>query len=431
MSWERIKELRDERFGLHEKAHALLGKAESENRDLTPEEDQQWEAMQSDMDTLAKRIERMERDERVGAHNAAQPGAEDRHSDDEPERPEKLSREAEDTRKFYRFITGRDGARDNEITVRMRPHAAEIPADLPEDIQRVMREERAQSVGVDAEGGYTVPQGFSGELEKALLQFGAIRQSRVRVLQTATGNQIDWPTLDDTSNKGVLLAENTADAEQDLVFSTAVLDAYKYTSRIIRISKEIAQDSAFNMDSEIAQAFGQRLGRIMNEHATTGTGTGQPNGVVTASALGVTAASSSAITHDELLDLKHSVDPAYRQQAEWMFNDTTLKVLKKLKDSQNRPLWLPGIAVSEPDTLDSDPFVINQDMPDMEASGKSVLYGDFSRFIIRDVLSMQMVRLVERYAEFHQFGFIAIMRFDSELIDAGGGAIKHMIHPSP
>lgn len=191
------------------------------------------------------------------------------------------------------------------------------------------------------------------------------------------------------------------------------------------------QDSFFDMGGFLGSALGERLGRIQNRHATTGTGSSQPNGVVTASTAGVTLASSSAVTHDELLDLKHSVDPAYRMQAEWMFADSTLKALKKLKDSQNRPLWLPGIAVREPDTLDGDRFVVNQHMSGMEASAKSILYGDFSKYIMREVLNISLIRMVERYADYHQVGFVAIMRFDGELIDAGTNPIKHAIHPSP
>jgi len=191
------------------------------------------------------------------------------------------------------------------------------------------------------------------------------------------------------------------------------------------------QDSAFNMDTEIGGALGERLGRSMNEYATTGSGTAQPNGAVTASVLGATAASSSAVTHDELLDLKHSVDPAYRTGAEWMFNDSTLLMLKKLKDNDARPLWAPGITVGAPNTIDGDTYVINQDMPSFEATVKPILYGNFGKFVIRDVLDVQLVRLVERYAEYHQIGFIAIMRFDSELIDAGTNPLKHLLTPSP
>lgn len=427
MSLKKAKELRAERAAIHEQAQALLNKAEGENRDFNADEQKQWDKMQDDIKSLGNRAQRLEQEETERRATSGLPiGALESQLDVE------LLPQARQFIEFDRFVRNQDdGPRGRATREFMLPAPAFVlPSDIPEEVRKQILEHRAQSTTTTA-GGYLVPQGFSNALERAMLQFGGMRQSRATLIRTATGNQIEWPTVDDTSNEGALLSENTQDSEQDVTFGQKVLDAYKYTSKIVRVSVELMQDSFFDMGAFLGAALGERLGRIQNRHATVGTGSSQPNGIVVASTAGKTVASSSAVTHDELLDLKHSVDPAYRGQAQWMFNDATLLVLKKLKDSQNRPLWLPGIAVREPDTLDGQGYVVNQNMASMEASAKSILYGDFSKYVMREVLGITLVRMVERYADYHQVGFVAIMRFDGELIDAGTHPVKHILHPSP
>jgi HK97 family phage major capsid protein len=171
----------------------------------------------------------------------------------------------------------------------------------------------------------------------------------------------------------------------------------------------------------------------MNAKGTTGTGTNEQTGVVTASTLGVTAAAVAAVTYNELLDLEHTVDPAYRNpgQARWMYNDSTLKALKKLVDSNGRPLWIAG-GVSEgvqnrrPDTLDGYEYAINQDMASLATGNKTILFGDFSKFKIRRVKQIQFIRFGERFMEKLQIGFMAYIRWDSNLIDAGTNPVKHL-----
>lgn len=288
------------------------------------------------------------------------------------------------------------------------------------------REERAQSVGTDSAGGYTVPEGFANQIEVAMSAYQGIRNVST-VISTATGNTLPWPTVNDTGNSGALLAENAADSEQDVTFAEISLGAYKYTSNIIRVSVELMQDSAFDMEQFLAGIFAERLGRITATHYATGTGSSQPNGLVTASAAGKTAASATAITYNELLDLKHSVDPAYRSNAVWVMKDSTLKAIKQLQDSNGLPLWQPMIADGSPATLDGDRYVIDQNMDAIATGNKTVLYGDTSKYLIRDVRGFSMVRLNERYADNHQVGFVAFMRTDADLLDAGVDPVKHLI----
>lgn len=279
----------------------------------------------------------------------------------------------------------------------------------------------AQAVGTGAAGGFLVPQGFAGEIERALKSFGGVRAA-ARLFPTSQGNDIPWPTYDDTANVGELLAENTAAAAQDVTFGQITLKAYKYSSKVVLVALELLQDSAFDINALLADILAERIGRITNTHFTTGDNTAKPQGIVTAAGSGKVGATgqTTSITYDDVVDLEHSVDPAYRIQpgTGWMFADSTLKALKKLKDSQNRPLWLPGLAVREPDTILSYPYTVNQDVAVMAASAKSIIFGNFKKYIVRDVMDITLLRLVERYAEFGQVGFIAFSRHDGRAVQA-------------
>lgn len=300
----------------------------------------------------------------------------------------------------------------------------ESRSDIPQEV-------RAQSVGTEAAGGYTVPEEFSGEIDKAMAAWGPMWDGGiVRELNTSNGRIIKWPTIDDTAKTGRIKAENASvddDGTDDAVFAEKELGAYVYDTGMVRIPLELLQDSAFNIEALMDDLFGERLGRLANTVLTTGTGSGQPNGVVTASTLGKTAASATAITSDELIDLLHSIDPAYRSspRCRWQFNDSTLAAIRKLKDGQGNYLWQMGdVRTGEPAMLLNHPYSVNQAMASIASTAKSVLFGDHSKFVVRKVLGFQVMTLRERYAENFQVGMVGFKRFDSELINTA--AIKHL-----
>lgn len=292
------------------------------------------------------------------------------------------------------------------------------------------------STTTGSEGGYTVQTDIAKTVADALKQYGGVR-SVATVIQTEMGNPMSFPTSDGTSEVGEQVAENTAAAAADPVFGTKALDVYKFSSKVIAVPVELLQDSSVDIEAFVLKRITDRLGRITNLRFTTGSGSSQPNGVVTAASAGKVGASgqTTTITYDDLIDLVHSVDPAYRAsgQCGFMMKDSTLRDIRKLKDDTGRPVFLPGydgLADAMPDTILGFPVTINQDMAAMAASAKSVLFGDFSRYYVRDVLQNTLHRFEDSaYAKLGQVGFLAWARSGGNLIDVGG-AIKYYQNPA-
>lgn len=269
-------------------------------------------------------------------------------------------------------------------------------------------------------GGYLIPTGFREVIIEKMKAFGNV-EGVATVIETETGNPLPWATNDDTGNVGALLAENTAATEQDFVFGTAQLGAYKYTTKLVRESIEFLQDVNWtNIEQFLGRKLAERLARIHNQHFTTGTGVGQPQGIVTGAVDGVTAASTTAVTADELIDLQHSVDVAYRnERSKFMLSDTALKGLRKLKyTGSGEYIFQPGIAAGVPSLLAGAGYVINNDMAVPATGVRSILFGDFEAgYVVRHVKGLELLRLAERYAEFGQVGFIGFDRVDGLVQD--------------
>jgi HK97 family phage major capsid protein len=273
-------------------------------------------------------------------------------------------------------------------------------------------------------GGYAIQDAAMREVEIALLAFGGVRQVAT-ILRTDTGGQLPIPTVNDSTNTGSLIGENVTATKLDATLGQLVLDAWKYTSKEIVLSVELMQDSAINVPEMLGRLMGERLGRITNTHYTTGTGTGNPNGIVTAATFTqATTGNTTGITYANLVALYHSVDPAYRRPGTFMMNDNSLSKIKLLTDSQGRPLWLPNLVDAAPDRIFGAPVVINQDMASMTISAKSILFGDLSKYLIRDVRDFTLVRSDERYIEFLSVMFLAFMRTDGDLLNAGTNPVK-------
>lgn len=302
-------------------------------------------------------------------------------------------------------------------------------SDLSAEERQALTEMRAQGVGANDKGGYTVPKEMQARIVEQMKAYGGIA-SVSQILTTSDGRTIEWITADGTTEEGELIGENTAATEADTSFGIANLGAKKLSSKIIRVSNELLQDSAINIESYLADRIAQRIGRAEAKYLIQGTGAGtpaQPKGLA-ASVTGTTATKvAGKVDWLDINALLHSIDPAYRNvgNSRLAFNDSTLKTLKEMVDGQNRPLWLPDVAGVAPSTILGKQYVIDQGIADIAKDAKFIYFGDFNRFVVRRVAYMTLRRLTERYAEYDQVAFLAFHRFDCVLEDTS--AIKALI----
>lgn len=409
-----IKQLKEKRANVWAEMQNIT--LQAEGRSMSAEELSQWEGFEGELNTLTKEIRVKERDAKLGAEDFATSAVDNARVADPESEPA-----VDDSEKAYRdawAAHARFGgaALTSEQRTALTSGYTVITAN---------GEQRAAGTGTTA-GGYFVPQGFRQTIIQKLKAYGQVRDAAT-IISTDTGNTLPWPTNDDTGNVGAILAENTAVTEQDVVLGQAQLGAYMYTSKLIRVSLQLLQDSAFDFETFLAGRFAERLGRATNAHFTTGTGTAQPQGIVTGATTGVTGAvgTTTTVTFNSLVSLIHSVDPAYRTaNSKFMMNDASLAAIRIIRDDSGgagigRPLWEPSIQPGVPDSLLGYPVVVNNDMATMAANARSILFGDFAAgYVIRDVLGIQSLRLEERYADFLQVGFLAFLRTDGLVQDS-------------
>jgi HK97 family phage major capsid protein len=305
----------------------------------------------------------------------------------------------------------------------------EISPELRAVLKAGVAEFRAQSTTVGA-GGYTVPTDLANAVDKTMKAWGPMYNEDIcTVITTSSGNPLDFPKVDDTA---VAVAQHseaaamTDDGGVDATFTKLTLGAFAYDTEWVQISMELLQDSAINIEQFLGELLGERLARRVNSELTVGDGTGDPLGIVAASTLGVTAASTTAITFDELLDLYHSVDPAYRAspKARWMFNDTTLKTIRKLKGGDGQYIWQMGdVRTGAPGTLFDKPYSVNQACVNGATGTKPIVFGDFGKYYVRKVGAP--VIGVRREYYWPNIGLAGVVRLDGDLIQTG--AVKHLI----
>lgn len=296
------------------------------------------------------------------------------------------------------------------------------------------------STTTTTEGGYAVQTDVATKVLDALKAFGGMRRVST-ILRTEKGNPMSFPTSDGTAEVGEIIAENATATAADPSFGTKSLPVYKYSSKIIAVPFELLQDSSVDIEAFVRNRMVTRLGRITNTHFTTGDAASKPNGIINAASTGVTASNGTsqvtAITYASIIDLIHSVDPAYRElgNCKFMLNDASVKVIRKIVDSSSRPIFVPGYdgmiggtPFAQPDVLCGYPIVVNQDIAVMAASAKSIAFGDFSFYYIRDAMDMMMFRFTDSaYAKLGQVGFLAWLRSGGNFIDVGG-AVKLFVN---
>lgn len=415
-----LQELRDQRASAWAQAQDFLARS-NRGDDLSPEDDAAWTRALDEVDTLGEQIARSERTAALESSFAdideqtRDGGTPDLRGGDPggSTDPTHSGSDAAYRAAFNRFC--RFGLNELE------------PAELQLLREHFDAQLRAQGVSTGAAGGYTVPTGFWAKVTETMKYFGGAIEG-AELLTTSDGRALPWPTLDDTGSEGYYLGENTqATGEGDLNFGMKELDAHTAVSGPILLGMALAQDSGVDIEGIIARKMGERIARRSNRAFTVGTGVKQPFGYVTGLTTGKTTNSATAIAYDELVDLIHSVDAAYRAtgRCRWKFHDKILAALRKLRDDSGasagtgRPIWEPSVQAGVPDLLLGYPYTINNDMADAVATkNKTVAFGDFqSAFVVRKVAGGQMMRLTERYADYLQIGFIGFERHDSLVQD--------------
>lgn len=278
----------------------------------------------------------------------------------------------------------------------------------------------AMSTTTPGEGGYTVPAQVAAMVIDRLKAFGGMREVS-QIITTDNGQAWNYPTSDGTAEVGAIVAQNTGAGSGDITFGTVGLNVFNYTSLKIALPLELVQDSAIDVVDFVVNRLATRIARIQNTHFTTGAGTTLPDGVIPRAGVGKTGTTGQTltVTYDDLVDLKHSVNRAYRSSAKFMMNDLSVAVVSKLKDTTGRPIWVPSVTEGAPDTLLGFPVVTNDDVAVMAANAKSIAFGDFSNYIIRDVANSTSIRRFDdsAFALNNQVGFCGWQRSGGNLVD--------------
>jgi HK97 family phage major capsid protein len=273
----------------------------------------------------------------------------------------------------------------------------------------------ALQIGSDTEGGYLVPDEYEKTLVESLEEENLFRKI-AKVITTSSGDR-KIPVVATKGTASWVDEEGTIN-ESDDAFSQVSIGAYKLGT-LIKVSEELLNDSVFDLESYISKEFARRIGNKEEDAFFNGDDVGKPIGIFNATGgaeVGVTTASSTAITADELIDLFYSLKAPFRKNAVWVLNDATIKAIRKLKDNNGNYLWQPALTANTPDTILGRPVFTSSYVPTIASGAKTIAFGDFSYYWIADRQSRSFKRLNELYAATGQVGFVATQRVDGKLI---------------
>ena len=386
-----IIELRNKRAKALEAAKAFLEAHRNTDGFLSEEDDAIYTGMENDITSLGREISRMERLEAMDSELSRPVNA---PITEKPARTREMDEKTGRASDNYRKAFWNQLRRKNEMTPELR---------------------NALETGTDSEGGYLVPDEFENTLVQGLTENGVIR-ANAHVITTSSG--LHKIPVVASHGSAAWIDEEGAYTDSDEVFGQVQLDAHK-VGTVIKVSEELLNDSAFNLESYISAEFARRIGDKEEEAFLVGNGTGKPTGILNATGggtVGVTAAGTAAITADELVDLYYSLNAPYRKNAVWILNDATIKLIRKLKTGDGQYLWQPGIKDGELNTILGRPYFTSPYMPVAAAGAKTIIFGDLSYYWIGDRQGITFKRLNELYAGNGQVGFMASKRLDGKTV---------------
>lgn len=446
-----IAEMFDERAALATRIKEIRDQHKTEDGravEFDAETQQNWDRLNKDYDSLCLTIEREERLERFDrdASQTREQNEKVRHIaqkayDGQAVKAKELAMtaSAEDHRESFRaWCMTQIGEELDEKLLRhckraaINPHAAHYDFELLKmsDYERFRSQFKREGVelrefqaGTDNIGGATViAEDFVTTLERSLLAFGGVRQL-ASVIRTDRGVPLTFPTINDTGTTGLIVAESIDLLDDSSTpFGSTTITIYKYSSRIITVTRELLEDSAVDVAGMMGDLLGERIARAQNAHFTTGTGSGQPSGFVDGLTATEEVSNSAGLTGDNIINLQHDLDPAYRPNARFMAHDTTIAEIRKITVTDQGYIWQPSFTVGDPDRVLGFPIHVNQQMDAWDGSTNHleiIAFGDFSKYKIVDARGVRMRRLIELYAQDDREGFVAIMRSGGDLLDAG------------
>ena len=394
----KILELREKRAKLWDSTKAFLDSRRNENGLLSAEDTATYEKMEADVVSQGKEIDRLERQAVLDLELSKPTTTAITNKPSQHQEPEKTGRASS----AYKAAFWKAMKSKNAFEVH-----------------------NALQVGTDSEGGYLVPDEFERTLIEALEEENIFRQLAT-IITTSSGDR-KIPVVA-TKGSASWVDEEGAIPEADDAFGQVSIGAYKLAT-IIKVSEELINDSAFNLEQYIAKEFGRRIGVKEEEAFFVGDGTGKPTGIFNATGgagVGVTTASASAITIDEIMDLFYALKSPYRKNAVFITNDATVKSIRKLKDGNGQYLWQPSVTAGQPDTILNRPLKTSAYVPAIAAAAKTIAFGDFSYYWVADRQGRAFQRLNELYAATGQVGFKATQRVDGKLILAEAVKVLQM-----
>lgn len=387
---------------------AIMDKAKTERRALTNEEQASWDNADKDFMAFTRELEQIR--SLADRDRAAQEAMEEESETfTRSAKPNETRAKESAADKFYRELF----------------YGAAVPK--AEAMQRVNQaaDARRASTSSASDGLYVMPEEFISTMERTMKAFGGMLQASY-IHRSSTGNPMRWPTHDGTADTGNWVAQPRSGAivPRGLTFGRNSFSAHTWYD-IVGMDWEFIQDEQVGLVGGIlAEMLGESAGRALNKALTDGDGSGKPTGILDGTggaAQGKETAANNAIVKTEFLDLVHSVDPAYRNnpKSAFMFNDNTLLRIRKLDfgTTDDEPIWQPSLREGEPDRILGYAYVINQDFPSLAASAKIAAFGDWSKYVVRQVRDIGIVRLDETFADLMQTAFLGWMRYDAKLIN--------------
>lgn len=377
----KLRQLKEKRAALYAQVCELRNQADG--REMTAEERANWNKLVADVDAADADIASEERFLEIEKRNS------------KTQEPKKEEQREVESRAFAKFLMG---------------------ASLTAEEERALMPEKREGITAGVNGAALVPSAISTIIEKALAN-GSEFMSAIDMFTTTGGGDLTIPTINDTDSRAKIVAAYEKSEKGQKNFDSLTFKAYTYRTPIIPISYEMLQDSAFNIESEVAKLLSERFSRGLNYDFTNGSIGNEIKGIV-AEATAVNAGGAD-INFDNLMDLESALKAGYLPNAKWMFNRTTKSALMKIKDNNDQYIWQPGVANQAPATILGHEYVINDDMPNITSGATPIIFGDLKKFRFRNVKNYTAVRFNELLGEYLAIGFMGFGRCDAKLVDAG------------